>query len=77
MKMSFDGFGVNGSDEYKSRLATLTPEGKRLNVGPLLAAAPDLLAAIDHVLIASEDGGDMGDINWDLLRDVVAKARTV
>ena len=35
----FDGFGVNGMDEYRSRLATLTEEGQRMDVGPLFAAA--------------------------------------
>jgi hypothetical protein len=41
--LSFDGFGINGPDEYRSRVATLTAEGQRLNVGPLLASAPYLL----------------------------------
>lgn len=27
---------------------------------------------IEHVLIASEDGGDMNDIDWNLLRNTVA-----
>ena len=40
----------------------------------LFAAAPDLLAAVEHVLIASEDGGDMEDIDWNLLRSVVSLA---
>jgi len=41
----------------------------------LIAAAPDLLNAIEHVLIASEDGGDMNDIDWDTLRRTAAKAK--
>ena len=40
----------------------------------LIAAAPELLAACEQVLIASEDGGDMEDIDWKQLRAVVAKA---
>lgn len=50
MNLSFDGFGINGPDEYKSRLATLTPAGQALNVGPLLAAAPELLEACKEAL---------------------------
>ena len=41
----------------------------------LFAAAPELLDAVDHVLIASEDGGGMNDIDWALLRRVVDRAR--
>lgn len=48
MKLSFDGFGINGGDEYKSRLATLTRRGQEEEgLGPLLAAAPDLYAELD------------------------------
>ena len=39
------------------------------------AAAPKLLAAVEHVLIASEDGGDMDDIDWPMLRSALAKAK--
>jgi hypothetical protein len=45
-QFTFDGFGVNGCDEYKSRLATLTETGHQLKVGPLLAAAPELLESL-------------------------------
>lgn len=41
---NFDGCGINGRDQYRERLATLTKEGHRLQVGPLFAAAPELLA---------------------------------
>jgi len=41
----------------------------------LFAAAPDLLAACEQVLIASEDDGDMNDIDWKGLRKAVKKAR--
>lgn len=40
----------------------------------LLCAAPDLLEACNQVLLASEDGGDMNDIDWNGLRAAVAKA---
>lgn len=40
----------------------------------LIAAAPELLAACLQVLIASEDNGDMEDIDWKGLRAAVALA---
>lgn len=71
---SFDGFGVNGADEYKSRLATLTDEGKRLKCGNLLAAAPNLLTAlraVDQMLhFALKDGFEP-----DYAREMQAQAR--
>ena len=41
----------------------------------LIAAAPEMLEALEMVLIASEDGGDMNDIDFDQLRAAVAKAK--
>jgi len=41
----------------------------------LIAAAPDLLAAVEQVLCASEDNGDMEDIDWDQLRAAIARAK--
>lgn len=41
----------------------------------LIAAAPELLEAVEMVLTASEDGGDMDDIGWDQLRAAFAKAK--
>jgi hypothetical protein len=46
VKLSFDGHGINGGDEYKSRIATFTDHGKKLNLGPLFEAAPELLAFV-------------------------------
>jgi len=42
---SFDGHGINGQDEFRSRLATLTEIGKAAKVGSMLAAAPSLYEA--------------------------------
>lgn len=39
----------------------------------LIAAAPDLLDTVEQVLIASEEDGDMEDIDWDGLRAAIAK----
>ncbi len=52
---TFDGFGINGRDEYRTRLATLTETGQREKVGPLFAASPDLREALEAA--------------WDLLND--------
>lgn len=43
----------------------------------LIAAAPEMLEAIEHVLIASEDGGDFEDIDFEMLRNILAKAKGV
>jgi hypothetical protein len=44
---TFDGFGINGPDEYRSRLATFTRAGYAYpGLGPLLEAAPDLAEAL-------------------------------
>lgn len=40
----------------------------------LIAAAPDLYAACEQVLQASEDGGDMEDIDWGMIRAALARA---
>jgi hypothetical protein len=34
-----------------------------------------VLSVLEHVLVASEDGGDMDDIDWDLLRSTVATVK--
>ena len=46
--LSFDGCGINGRDEYRSRIATFADKGGPIatEYGPLFAAAPDLLAAL-------------------------------
>jgi hypothetical protein len=41
----------------------------------LIAASPCLLDACEQVLLASEDNGDMEDIDWKGLRAAVAKAK--
>ena len=43
----------------------------------LFAGAPQLLKAVHHVLVASEDGGTMDDIDWDFLRKAFREAARV
>jgi hypothetical protein len=49
-ELSFDGCGINGPDEYRTRLATFNREGWPAETvtkyGKLLEAAPELLAAV-------------------------------
>jgi hypothetical protein len=47
--LSYDGHGVNDTDKYRSRLATFADgvyQDDRDRLGPMFAAAPDLLAAL-------------------------------
>jgi hypothetical protein len=49
-ELSFDGFGINLPDEYRTRLATFERIHSRETVdkyGKLFAAAPELLEAVD------------------------------
>ena len=48
--LSFDGCGINGRDEYRTRITTFTNKrGPVANhYGPLFAAAPELLAALER-----------------------------
>lgn len=50
MKLSFDGYGINGGDEYMSRIATFTEHGRKLNLGHQFAAAPELLQLCEQLL---------------------------
>ena len=46
-KFTFDGHGINdANDEYKPRVATLNTPYKNVEIGILLAAAPELLEAL-------------------------------
>jgi hypothetical protein len=45
-ELTYDGHGINGPDEYRSRIATFTNGADAAKYGPLFAAAPDLLEAL-------------------------------
>jgi hypothetical protein len=68
--LSFDGHGINGMDEYRTRLATFTcSEGRAF--GSLFAAAPELLEALDAIF----NGSGMTGENMDKARAAIAKAK--
>ena len=53
--LSYDGFGINGRDEFRNRIATFAAglsEEQRKEFGPLFAAAPELLDALKDVFKA-------------------------
>ena len=43
-ELTFDGCGINGSDEYRTRIATFSNDAE--HYGPLFASAPELLEAL-------------------------------
>ena len=47
MNLSFDGKGINGPDEFKSRIATFSSDKAAVEFGPLFATAPDLLEQLN------------------------------
>lgn len=57
--MSFDGFGINGDDEYKSRIASFTlhvSPKQREELSTLWLSAPKLLDALRIIANAGESG---------------------
>ena len=51
-ELSFDGKGINGPDEYRSRIATFLSAEAAEKYGKLFEAAPDLLRALRDLLDA-------------------------
>jgi hypothetical protein len=49
-ELHHDGYGINGPDEYRTRIATFRNQADADKYGALLAAAPDLLAALEASL---------------------------
>jgi len=53
-EFSFDGHGINGPDECRTRLATFTEAGKAYpGLGKLLEAAPELLEELEALVSAN------------------------
>ena len=47
--LSYDGHGINGSDEYRSRIATFSESADRDTYVPLFAAAPEMYTALKRI----------------------------
>lgn len=45
-ELSYDGCGINGPDEYRTRLATFRTLADARHFGPLFAASPDMHFAL-------------------------------
>ena len=77
--LSFDGKGINGPDEYRSRLATFANDAAAQQYGPVFAAAPDLLATLQNIAACDIPGDDVevsdADI-WEAAVTSVQLART-
>ena len=77
--LTFDGCGINGPDEYRTRLATFTDREQGKAWGSLLAAAPELLEALEEAATWMDDdkGGDLPHTDPMMRRiySAIAKAR--
>lgn len=51
-ELSYDSHGINGPDEYRSRIATFAPGPARDKYGPLFEAAPELLDTLERFVTA-------------------------
>lgn len=71
--LSFDGCGINGRDEYRTRIATFSNDADKY--GKLFAAAPDLLEALSQAMellrhsdvkfkICNSGRGNLGETSW-------------
>ncbi len=52
-QLVFDGKGINGPDEYRTRVATFQTDADATKYGSLLAASPDLLRTLKQLVEAS------------------------
>lgn len=75
--LSFDGKGINGPDEYRTRLATFTPaalvSGDSEKWGRLMAAAPEMLAVLEDCRAMLRNTAECN--LFDAVRAVIAKAK--
>lgn len=80
-QLSFDGCGINGPDKYKTRIATFAYTKAVTAYGPLFAAAPELLDAlemlIEQVREHNQRQTNLGNcIIWDRKADdILARAK--
>lgn len=76
-QLSFDGFGINGPDKYRSRVATFTNDEAGKAYGKLFEASPDLLSALQACLPTLEERAAEFGVESEplkLVRAAIAKA---
>lgn len=75
--LNWDGCGVNDSDEYRSRIATFTEHGRknRPELGPVFAAAPELLEALETILDELSDGRGISQLTGLKAQSAIQKAK--
>ena len=54
-ELTFDGFGINGPDEYRSRVATFTSDEAGKTYGNKFAAAPAMYEALKELVTYLQD----------------------
>jgi len=60
--LSFDGCGINGPDEFRTRIATFNGYDKAEAWGPLFEAAPELLECVRELLACADPQRDHKEI---------------
>lgn len=53
-QLSFDGFGINDTDDYRTRLATFAqsvPDDRRKELARLWIAAPELVSTLKEIAV--------------------------
>lgn len=61
-ELSFDGFGINGPDEYRTRIATFQKGAGKLiaKYGPMFAASPEMLRVLKMADIGLHPADERG-----------------
>lgn len=82
-ELTFDGKGINGPDQYRSRVATFTqslPDADVKRYGALFANAPLLLTVLKSIEAWDTDasgGPSENNLDWDLFDALMIQAREV
>ncbi len=80
-ELTYDGFGINGPDEYRTRLCTFTRDpfgdtSRADHYGPMFAGAPAVIEAAERMLEAMEvPRSRKASDAWDDLRHAIAAAK--
>lgn len=76
-ELHYDGIGINGPDEHRTRVAKFDKQADADKYGPLLAAAPDLLAALDALMLEYSHTGNIGYDAVNTARNAINKAKGI